>query len=339
MRPRCGALGLALSLALGGAVARPGPAATSEPARLKVATNPYLSFAPFYIAQAEGLFARQGLEVELVDLRRSALWLTPVIRGDLDVGAGPVTPGLFNAIARGAGIRVVAGKEYFDPEAACAYQGIALGPELAARGRADDPALLAGRIVSLRRDTIYGYFLGRVLARAGLTLDDVVLRSYPAATEIEALLTGQIDALCAGEPWLRRALDADGVVLAHSAREVLPGFQPGVLVFGPTLLEGERDLGRRFLSGYLAGVERYREGKTERNLELMEAFLGLDRDLLARACWPSFEPSGRLDLAGLLDFQRWLAGERLVDEVLPASAFWEPAFLESLAAGPLGGSP
>ena len=182
-RPLAGALVLILAFTVA--------PSTAEPDIVRVSINPYLSYAPLFIAQREGFFADQGLEVELVELRTSAMWLAPLIRGDLDVGAGPITPGVLNAIARGAGIRIVAGKELYDPEADCTFQGIVVSPDLARSGGAS-ATILAGKRLSINRDSIYGYFLDSLLAQSGIDRGAVTVEDLPAAAELEALRAGQI---------------------------------------------------------------------------------------------------------------------------------------------------
>ena len=304
------------------------PADAEEPDKIKVGVSPYLSYAPFHIAEAEGLFADQGLEVKLVNLRRSYLWLVPLIQGDLDVGAGQLSPGLFNAISRGASIRLVAGKEVYASNAECTYLGILISNELAQRGSPADATLLRGRIVSLERDSVYGFFLDRIMQTAGLDLSDVSTRVVGPAVEVNAVVAGQIDAFNSAEPWVTRALDTGVVVLAHSAQVVIPDFPAGAVVFGPNLLEGGSDLGRRFMVAYFAGVERYEEGKTERNLEVLSQGLGLDRSFLEQACWPTFS-RGPVDHGQVLEFQDWQRSHGLLNETLAIEDYWEPRFLPS----------
>ena len=307
--------------------ATPAPAAADT---LLVAMNPYLSFSPLIIAKAEGFFDQQGIDVELVDLRRSALWLAPLIRGDLHVGAGPVTPGLFNAIARGAKIRIVAGKEFYDPDSTCTFQGIVLSRRLASQGDPGDPKLLRGRLLSIERDSIYGYWLDRLMRSAGLKPDDVETRALPAAAELEATISGQLDAFSCGEPWLQRSLASGEVELGHSAKDLLPGFQPGVMVFGPALLEREPDVGRRFFLAYFAGVRQYEEGKTERNLDLLSDYLDVDREILRQACWPSISSTGEANFAGFAGFQAWMKDRRMLDEELGPDRYWDGKFLRAV---------
>lgn len=306
--------------------------ATAQIETVRVSINPYLSYAPLFIAQREGFFADQGLVVELVELRHSSLWLVPLIRGDLDVGAGPITPGIFNAIARGANVRIVAGKELYDPSSDCTFQGIVVSRALANEAGDEAGALLRGKRVSLEQDSIYGYFLHSITKQAGISDEDVELSPLPAAAELQALVSGQIDAFNCAEPWLQRALDSNQVVLKFSAKQALPGFQPGILAFGPSLLSERPGVGRRFLIAYLRGVRAYAEGKTDRNLNHLVGFQGLDRELLARCCWPSFDPAGRLNLEELNRFQAWLVERGLLDRELAASEYFDPGPLAEVSA-------
>ena len=41
-----------------------------EPIKLKIGILPFSSYLPLYIAQVEGYFAKQGLDVEIVDFTR-----------------------------------------------------------------------------------------------------------------------------------------------------------------------------------------------------------------------------------------------------------------------------
>ena len=49
--------------------------AVKEPEKVKVQLLPFFSYAPLYIAQEEGYFAEEGLEVEFQNLRGSAAFV------------------------------------------------------------------------------------------------------------------------------------------------------------------------------------------------------------------------------------------------------------------------
>ncbi|MFC2023722.1 ABC transporter substrate-binding protein, partial [Chloroflexota bacterium] len=79
----------------------PGAERQPELVKLKVLKLAYLSFAPFFIAEEEGFFADQGLEIEFVPFKRSSEAIVPLVQGELDVLAGTLSFGLLNAMARG----------------------------------------------------------------------------------------------------------------------------------------------------------------------------------------------------------------------------------------------
>ena len=90
------ALAAALLLAACGGV----PDAADGRTRLRVVVQPYLVFAPLHVAQAEGLFAAHGLDVELVPMAGSEQAIPLLIDGGIDVLPGHAAPGLLNAMAR-----------------------------------------------------------------------------------------------------------------------------------------------------------------------------------------------------------------------------------------------
>src|SRR5690606_24291554 len=69
-----------------------------------------LSNSGLYIAEAKGYFAEQGITLEWSQFRSGDEQVPVLASGDLDVGAGGPSASLFNAVARGIGIRIVADK-------------------------------------------------------------------------------------------------------------------------------------------------------------------------------------------------------------------------------------
>ena len=95
------ALFLVLSSLVSPGISTAGEAQPREKVRLKVALMPYLGFGILYLAEKEGFFAEQGIEVEFVRLDRVYMGLAPLIRGELDVLGGSSSPAFLNAVARG----------------------------------------------------------------------------------------------------------------------------------------------------------------------------------------------------------------------------------------------
>jgi NitT/TauT family transport system substrate-binding protein len=61
-----------------------------------------------FAAQKRGYFAQEGIEANFIAFDSAARMIAPFASGDLDVGGGGPSAGLYNAIARGIDIRIVA---------------------------------------------------------------------------------------------------------------------------------------------------------------------------------------------------------------------------------------
>lgn len=300
---------------------------TPEPATIKVVTLPFITFAPYYIGVEEGHFERYGIEVELVEFTAQEEILPALSSGQVDVSSGLVSAGMFNAIARGSDIRVVADKGYVDPEG-CVNWSVLGRNELVEAGSLETPDQLEGMTVNIVPTTWLEYYLYEVLAEGGLTLDDIEKVNITSPAVPDALDSGQIDAAVNAEPWVTRLGALGHVPVLGLPQDLLPGQSGAVQLFGPTLLGDNRDLGVRFMAGYLDSVAQYVEGPTERNLDIIAAFSQLPEDLLTEMCWPAINPSGDVDVNGVMDFQEFALDRGYLDEIVDSDSFLDESFVQ-----------
>lgn len=311
-----------------------GPADTGPPTAelttIRVSGSPHLYVAPLYLADAAGYFAEQGLKIEVLVLPGSTAEAVPSLAtGRLDVITGRVSIGLFNAMARGAPIRFVASQSRLMP-GSCVSDGLMIRSSLVENGHLPPVADFRGRRILVNPNTQDGYWFETLLRSGGLTLDDIEPVTIPNIATLEAMRRGSIDLAAVPEPHVTYLLDA-GHHLYAAARDIAPGLQTRVLVFGPTLLEENPDLGRRFIAAYFEGVRKYNEGKTDSNLDILSEALGIDREVLQRMCWPSMPSDGRINVASLLDFQAWAVRKGLLRNPVAEDAMWEPRFVEDVS--------
>ena len=77
---------------------------------LKVGAIGAVSDAGIFIAQEKGFFRDEGLDVEIVGFRAAPQILPAIATGEVQASSSAVSPVLFNAFARGIGMRLVADK-------------------------------------------------------------------------------------------------------------------------------------------------------------------------------------------------------------------------------------
>jgi NitT/TauT family transport system substrate-binding protein len=299
---------------------------TSAPVTLKVVRLPFLSYGPIFIAEEEGFFTEQGIQVEFLKMKE-AMALQALALGSIDVWAGIFTVGSLNAMVRGGDIRLVADKGHFAP-AGCPSFGLIARKSLAETGKLGDLQLLKGRKFDVFLGSFEEYFLDKILSRAGIKPGEIEKFNVPPPAQMDALAKGRLDFGVTSEPFVTRYKRSGHGVLWTSVQQVIPDFNYAFVRFGPSLLKKNPEAGKRFMVAYLRGIRQYRQGKTDRNLAIMSKHTHLDKSILKEACWPQVSSNGEIKPQSLLDFQDWAMAKGLQDRKMAVEKMWEPAFVD-----------
>jgi ABC-type nitrate/sulfonate/bicarbonate transport system substrate-binding protein len=156
---------------------------------VRVSTRVAIANAPILIADEEGFFAREGIKLDFVTLSTSVTQSLPALeREKVDVLSGNLNIGFFNAIAKGARVRIVADRGYIDPNG-CDFVGI-VGRGSLFKSADPPPTQLRGRRISTNIAGASGYLAARYLASKGMTLSDVNVVTLPDNAQLQALTMG-----------------------------------------------------------------------------------------------------------------------------------------------------
>src|SRR5499426_377124 len=88
---------------------------TAAAQAITVGATSSTSDAPIYIADKKGYFRDEGLDVKVTNFRSAADMVAPLGAGQIEAGAGSASAGLYNAVARGIKIKIVADKASSPP--------------------------------------------------------------------------------------------------------------------------------------------------------------------------------------------------------------------------------
>lgn len=300
---------------------------SKEPATIKVVFLPYLSNAPFFIAQEEGFFAEQGLTIELVEMARSSESIPALEQGDVDVVGGAISAGLLNAIYRGANIKVVADKGLV-PSSGCPGTAFLASNSFLEAHPSKDPAELKGARIGFNPAGFTGYWLSLHLKQGNLTLNDIENFKGTAVDQFQAIQEGTLDLMGASEPWATRVLQDGYGEIWVADTDVIPGSSYAMVWYGPNLLLEYPELGNRFMVAYMKGVQQFNLGKTDRNVEILVKYTELDENLVRNSCWINIDSKGEIDISRMFEFQNWALEQGLVDGVITEEQFWDPSFIE-----------
>jgi ABC-type nitrate/sulfonate/bicarbonate transport system substrate-binding protein len=291
----------------------------------------HMSYAPIFLAEAEGYFEEVGIRLEKIPFNSVAEAIPLLLSGDIDVYAGSNSPGLLNILREEPAVKIVAQRGAVLADN-CTYLAILVRKDLFDSGEVTGPADLEGRKVDVSVTGTTGYTLSQYLAPAGFTLEDIDSNQMPPSAYIDAFRNQTVDVLVTLEFSLTRLLqDGNAVVLAR-AEDLVSPFLTSVLGYGKRLMVDDPDLGTRFMVAYLRGVEKYNEGATEENLKIISEISGEDVELLRTACWIPIPLDPQIDFKAVEPFQNWLLEQGHLDILVTEEQFWDPRFLEAASS-------
>jgi NitT/TauT family transport system substrate-binding protein len=283
--------------------------------------------APLHIAQQEGYFEDEGLNVEFIRLGRNVDAVPALIQGQVEVGVGQLTVNILNAMSAGARIRAVAGSGHLSPSG-CTYHATVIRSALLGDDKVVDPGQLRGRKAELDIAIPHAYWFAETLRPVGLTLEDLEVVNVPPAATADAFLGDSFDLTMLSEPYLSELVQFEEAAVWRGAEEVVPDYQQTMVFFGPSLLDDRLEEGVRFVAAVIRGMRQYNLGKTPRNLDILERATGLTRRQLAVSCWPSISVDGQIHAAGFSGYQRWALEQGLVARVLSEEQLIDLRYLD-----------
>lgn len=290
---------------------------------LTVNVEQSIAHAPLVLAREEGYFAEEGIEVRLTSLDLNAA-LMATISGQLDVLSIPLRAAIFNLIARGSTLQIVADKGHHDP-AQCA--SAALIAPVATAERVLRTRNFRGERFSIIRGGTIEFVIDRFLRKHGATLADVQPIQLPQGGSLQQ----EIDAIrFVTEPGLTNALRGGKNRIVAPVNQI-EAYQGAVIAFGKRLLTDDPELGRRFMRAYLRGVRQYNHGKTARNVEILARHTKLPPEILRQVCWQPIAADGVVREEAVQPFLDWSKKAGYLDADVPASRWWNPAFVDAAA--------
>lgn len=223
----------------------PSPSVTLRPVRLLLGFQPDVQFAPFYLAQQDGTFAKYGLEVS-IEYKSGDDIARLVANGQAEFGVMDATDVMIGRTA-GIPIKYVATLYRLFPVAL-------IGPTGSVPS---DPAELAGtRIGTPGQFGSSWHAMLALLDAGGLTRDDVIIRTYPQFNQVDGLLNGDVDLITGfrnNEPLRLAAQEMDTDLMTVEQIAPLPG--PGLIV-GDELFGSDPALYQNFVNAMIESMAK-----------------------------------------------------------------------------------
>jgi NitT/TauT family transport system substrate-binding protein len=286
---------------------------------IKVGVVRSMANGPLLLATEKGYFKEAGIKVELENLQSSATAMASLAQGQLNIIAGGVSAGYFNALAKNLPIIIT-----IDRVTTPVGHNLMIRTDL--KDQIKSIRDLKGKVVASNAPgSISTYEIGKILETVGLSINDVEIKNIPFGQYALALQNKAVDAALAIPPFTFSLTDNKLAVPFASADELV---RPTPLTIAVHLVNTEwaqarQELVRNFYVAAIRGIrdycDAYHGGAVRKQLIDLLVSSGTERrpELPHKNPWPGRNLNGKLNPASLLDVQDWFFRNKFVTAKLP----------------------
>lgn len=323
---------LALASALPGCTARRQPGESVTVLKVGIA-NAAHSVAPLFLAQRQGYFRQEGIEIEVERSTFTGLHVSALAAGKLDVALLAMSPALVNGAIRGAPVRLVAARKYGG--SSCGAWGQLFARLSAFPGRLKDFRELRGKRVAYSTPgSISDFCLDAVLDAAGLTRDLVRTVAIRRQESVAALLAGNLDAIMnvtslSEIPAARRGEFG----YLRGADALYPDLQVSFIAFGERLRTSDRRAGAGFLRAFRRATDDFVARRNPAFMKEWATEQGYDPDEKIELCPGEVESDGSVDTGSVRLYVDWAARKGHTEGAIEPEALIDNSLIRELSGG------
>ncbi len=259
---------LAALVALG-LLAAYAPAPVSEPLpKVRIGTQPWIGYGPWWIAKDQEMFEKYGLDVELVDFAEDKEVNAAFASGDMDA-ANLATHTAIKLHSVGLNLKLV-----LLEDVSTSADAILAGEDITSI------ADLKGRSVAYEEGTTSDLLLNYALNQSGMSLADIIPVPMPASDAGTTLLTGNVSVAVTYEPYISEVLKNDSKLnILYEAGECL-GLISDVLVVNGKWAEKNPEILRNLLKVWDEALAFYNQNPEAGQAIIAEAVGSAPEDLV-----------------------------------------------------------
>ena len=314
-----------------------GPVDAQAPAKVKLGVLKLTSSAVLFLGVEKGYFKEFGIEPELVYFQAAQPIAVALASGDIPVGATGLTAGLFNIVAGGVRIWIVAdkGREWPNHN----LTALVVRKDLYDGGVRSMRDLKGKKIGVTQIGSTFHYNVGRYLEKEGLAPGDVELVPLQALPALnDALTAKRVDAVATAEPFVSR-LEATGAgVTIVQTGDAFP-WQIATVMFSDQFAR-DRARAVSFMKGYVKASRHYFDAVLARNsgpaydevVAITAKYTGASPDLIRKG-FPYQDRDGRLMPGDVGRQTAWWYAQKLIKSPIAEKDIVDDSFLREALRG------
>ena len=308
------------------------PAAGAQGARkVKLGVLKLTSSAVLFLGVERGYFKEFGVEPELVYFQAAQPIAVALASGDIDVGATGLTAGLYNIVAGGVRIWIVAdkGREWPDYN----LTALLVRKDLYDNGVRTMRELKGRKIGVTQIGSTFHFNVGRYLEKEGMAPGDVELVPLQALPALnDALAARRVDAVATAEPFVSRLESSGAGVTIVRTGDTFP-WQIATVMYTDRFAK-DRKVAVAFMKGYAKSSRAYHDAVLARKrgaafeevVAITAKYTGAGADLIRKG-FPYQDRDGRLMPGDVGRQTAWWHAQNLIKAPVPEKDIVDESFL------------
>src|SRR3954462_8587944 len=316
---------LLAALSIGGSTA-----AGAQEKTIKVGIARSTSNAAELMALKHGYFKEAGIKLEWDDIDSTANVIALLVQNQYQIVAGGISAGIFNALEKNLPITILS-----DRVSTPIGHNLMLRPDL--KDTVKSLKDLKGKVVASNgAGSVSPHETGKMPEREGLTPADVDLKIFPFTQMGLAVKNKAIDAGLLIPPFVWQ-LEEQGLALPFGNVDELVQPQPmtiAVIMANSDWAKGNKELVQRYMTAWLRGAREYCQAyhgapnRQEIIDELVSTKTAPSRELLEKYPWPARSPNGKINVASMLDINKWYVTNKMSAKEFPAERIIDPTYID-----------
>jgi NitT/TauT family transport system substrate-binding protein len=292
---------------------------------------------PFLIADRKGYFREVGIRANFINFDSAALMTPSLGTGQIDVGGGAPSAGLYNAIARNIRIKIVADRGTDPP--GYGFSDLLVRKDLVTSGRYKSFADLRGmKVAEPAKGASPLCQLVKLCEKGHISYDDLDHIFMSFSDQIVAYRNGSIDASIGLEPWSTAAVSAGYAVRICGDDAFYPNEQITTVVYGGDFIDKKPDLAKRWMVAYVRAIRFYngavRDGhmtgpNAAEAIDIYSEGLKVDKATLRQMWAAAIDPNGRVNVKSLAEDYAIYKQHGLLTGDVPMSQVIDMSFAEA----------
>ena len=306
---------------------------------MKLTTVQSIGSLATYIAADKGYFKKYGVDVEIERLQSAADGVALLATNQIQVLEGGISVGFFNGKVRKLPVVMVS-----DRVSTPIHHKLVVA--LRHKDKVKSLTDLKGMSIGTNAaGSVTTYELGKVLATAGMSLDDIQLKVLSFAQMGAALQNGALDATLSIPPFSEALINEGfGTTLAEVDKLVEPRPMTIAGVFlNPEWAKAHPKEIEGFFLAYMQATRdyclAYHNGPNRAEVEqiALKNEIGKDLATIRKDPWTGRTLNGHVNIASVLDQQKYYVDSKLIQGSTPAEELYTSSFVDKANAtlGPM----